>query len=259
MRTDFVLIPSSAFDRSSSAASAAVIQTGARTRAFATQPVKELWRSVGAVCFDVDSTVCEDEGIDVLAEHCGAGAAVKEWTNKAMNGNVKFEDALAARLNIITPSRTDIQNCLQAHPPKLTKGIKELISALHLNNIDVFLVSGGFRLMIEPVAEQLNIPLRNIYANTIFFDNDGKYAGFDDTELTSRDGGKADAVNLIKKMHGHKVMAMIGDGVTDLQARPPADLFIGFGGIVTRQVVKENADWFVTDFTDLTTQLMLSK
>lgn len=54
-------------------------------------------------------------------------------------------------------------------------------------------------------------------------------------------------------------MAMIGDGVTDLQARPPADLFVGFGGIVTRQVVKENADWFVTDFSELTNQLMLSK
>jgi phosphoserine phosphatase len=46
------------------------------------QSVSDIWRSVGAVCFDVDSTVCEDEGIDVLAEHCGAGKAVKEWTTK---------------------------------------------------------------------------------------------------------------------------------------------------------------------------------
>jgi phosphoserine phosphatase len=233
--------------------------SGLQARAFATQPVKDLWRSVGAVCFDVDSTVCEEEGIDVLAEHCGAGAAVKAWTDKAMNGNVKFEDALAARLNLIKPSKRDVKDCLQANPPKLTKGIKELIAALQLNNIEVFLVSGGFRLMIEPVAEQVNIPLRNIYANTIFFDDDGKFAGFDDTELTSRDGGKAEAIKIIKKTHGHKVMAMIGDGVTDLQARPPADLFVGFGGIVTRQVVKENADWFVTDFSELTNQLMLSK
>lgn len=49
---------------------------------------------------------------------------------------------------------------------------------------------------------------------------------------------------------------MIGDGVTDLQARPPADLFIGFGGIVTRDFVKQNADWFVTDFTQLTAPLL---
>lgn len=202
---------------------------------------QELWRSVGAVCFDVDSTVCVDEGIDVLAEHCGAGKAVKEWTTKcdansnvcgrltrsdllwcsllgirAMNGNVKFEDALAARLEIIKPSKHNVASCLQQHPPELTPGmlvyytgllarlfahfclagIKELISTLHKNKIDVFLVSGGFRLMIEPVATLLDIPLTNIYANTIFFDDNGNYSGFDDTELTSRDGGKAHAIEV---------------------------------------------------------------
>lgn len=75
-------------------------------------------------------------------------------------------------------------------------GIKELISTLHKNSIDVFLVSGGFRVMIEPVAELVDIPLTNIYANTIFFDAAGDYSGFDDTELTSRDGGKAHAINV---------------------------------------------------------------
>lgn len=42
--------------------------------------VLETWRSADAVCFDVDSTVCVDEGIDELAEFCGAGKAVAEWT-----------------------------------------------------------------------------------------------------------------------------------------------------------------------------------
>lgn len=42
--------------------------------------VLEIWRSADAVCFDVDSTVCVDEGIDELAEFCGAGKAVAEWT-----------------------------------------------------------------------------------------------------------------------------------------------------------------------------------
>jgi len=56
----------------------------------------------------------------------------------------------------------------------------------------------------------------------------------------------------IKRIHGYEKIAMVGDGVTDLQARPPADLFVGFGGIVTRDVVKEGADLFVTDFDHLT-------
>ena len=45
--------------------------------------VLELWRNANAVCFDVDSTVCVDEGIDELAEFCGAGKAVAEWTARS--------------------------------------------------------------------------------------------------------------------------------------------------------------------------------
>ncbi len=133
-----------------------------------------------------------------------------------------------------------------------------MVATLHEKNIEVFLVSGGFRLMIEPVAKELNIPFGNIYANTILFDDKDEYAGFDDTVLTSRDGGKAAAIKVIKKIHGHEVVAMVGDGVTDMQARPPADLCIGFGGIVIRPVVKEQADWFVTDF-DLLTSIIQDK
>jgi phosphoserine phosphatase len=110
--------------------------------------------------------------------------------------------------------------------------------------------------MIEPVAKQVNVPAQNIYANTIFFDENGRYKGFDANELTSRDGGKAEAINMIKKKQNH---AMVGDGVTDLQARPPADLFIGFGGIVARQVIQENADWFIRDFDELTQVLVADR
>jgi phosphoserine phosphatase len=44
---------------------------------------------------------------------------------------------------------------------------------------------------------------------------------------------------------------MVGDGATDLEARPPADLMIGFGGVVVREKVRDHADWFVTDFKEL--------
>lgn len=42
----------------------------------------ETLRNADAVCFDVDSTVILDEGIDELADFCGAGKAVAEWTAK---------------------------------------------------------------------------------------------------------------------------------------------------------------------------------
>ncbi|XP_020248000.1 phosphoserine phosphatase, chloroplastic-like [Asparagus officinalis] len=80
--------------------------------------VLEIWRSADAVCFDVDSTVCVDEGIDELADFCGAGKAVAEWTAKAMSGSVPFEDALAARLSLFNPSLSQLQDFLEKRPPR---------------------------------------------------------------------------------------------------------------------------------------------
>jgi hypothetical protein len=44
--------------------------------------VREAWRASDCVCFDVDSTVITEEGIDVLAAHCGCGESVAEWTKR---------------------------------------------------------------------------------------------------------------------------------------------------------------------------------
>lgn len=205
-----------------------------------------------AVCFDVDSTVIDEEGIDVLAATLGKGPEVAAWTAKAMDGDTKFEDALAARLEIIKPSRGDIAACLAEHPLRLSPGVEGLVAALRERGTAVFLVSGGFRMMIEPVAERLGLGKDRIYANTILFDGDGGYAGFDATEPTSADGGKPKALRMIKEKYGYGTMVMVGDGATDAQARPPADAFIGFGGVVTREAVKEKACWFVTDFGAMT-------
>lgn len=208
-----------------------------------------------AVCFDVDSTVIQEEGIDVLADYLGKGKVVAEFTAKAMGGTMKFEEALSERLKIIEPSRTSILDCLTERPLLLSPGIDRLVDALNAKGIDVFLVSGGFRIMIEPIAKELCVSKTNIYANTIFFDeNDGDtYAGFDDTEPTSADGGKPKALRIIKEKHGYNKMVMVGDGATDAQAVPPADAFIGFGGVVVREPVKEKSCWFVRDFEDMIT------
>ena len=46
-----------------------------------------------------------------------------------------------------------------------------------------------------------------------------------------------------------------GDGATDAQAKPPADAFVGFGGVVAREAVVAKADWFVEDFHDVVVAL----
>ncbi|WCJ35082.1 3-phosphoserine phosphatase [Euphorbia peplus] len=219
--------------------------------------VLELWRGADAVCFDVDSTVCLDEGIDELAEFCGAGVAVAEWTAKAMGGSVPFEEALAARLSLFEPSLSQVQDFLEKRPPKISAGIDELVKKLKAKNSSVYLVSGGFRQMINPVASILGIPTENIFANQLLFGPSGEFLGFDANEPTSRSGGKATAVQQIRKIHGHKAMVMIGDGATDLEARKPggADLFICYAGVQLRDAVAEKADWLVFNFEDLINSL----
>eukprot|EP00977_Amphora_coffeiformis_P005565 scaffold1170_cov174-Amphora_coffeaeformis.AAC.49 len=205
------------------------------------------------VCFDVDSTVINEEGIDVLADYLGKGVEVAALTKEAMEGGMKFQDALAARLELLQPSKGSIESCLRDTPLELTDGVEELIKQLKASGKDVYLVSGGFRIMIEPVAKVLHIdPVNNVVANTILFDDKGNYLDFDPNEPTSQDMGKPKALQMIQQAHGYKKMVMVGDGATDAQAKPPAKAFIGFGGVAVREKVKATADWFVTDFSDLT-------
>ncbi|KAK3406391.1 hypothetical protein EUGRSUZ_K02531 [Eucalyptus grandis] len=219
--------------------------------------VLDLWRNANAVCFDVDSTVCVDEGIDELAEFCGAGKAVAEWTARAMGGSVPFEEALAARLSLFNPSLSQVQDFLNKRPPRISPGIDELIVKLKAKKTDVYLISGGFRQMINPVASILGIPSENIFANQLLFGSSGEFLGFDTNEPTSRSGGKATAVQQIRKAHGYKALVMIGDGATDLEARKPggADLFICYGGVQLRETVAAKADWLVFNFKDLINSL----
>ncbi|XP_015883130.3 phosphoserine phosphatase, chloroplastic [Ziziphus jujuba] len=241
-------------------ASVQPLETSTPSRFKNTQPSKEvleLWKNANAVCFDVDSTVCLDEGIDELAEFCGAGKAVAEWTARAMSGSVPFEDALAARLALFNPSLSQLQDFLEKKPPSLSPGIDELVRKLKANNTDVYLISGGFRQMINPVASILGIPPENIFANQLLFGESGEFLGFDKNEPTSRSGGKATAVQQIRKAHCYKTLIMIGDGATDLEARQPggADLFICYAGVQLRAAVAANADWLVFGFRDLISSL----
>ncbi|KFM78835.1 Phosphoserine phosphatase, partial [Stegodyphus mimosarum] len=192
--------------------------------------MKALWRAADAVCFDVDSTVCMDEAIDELAKFAGKDKEVTDLTLKAMRGGMTFREALAKRLELIQPTVSMLNSYLLKHPPHLTPGVEELITELHDRGIPVYLVSGGFRAIIEPVAKKLDIPLKNVFANSLKFYFNGEYAGFDEAEPTSHQEGKAEVCGYLKHRYGYRRLIMIGDGATDLAACPPADAFIGFGG-----------------------------
>lgn len=212
---------------------------------------KEAIKKADAICFDVDSTVITEEGIDVLATSLGVGDAVSKLTASAMGGTTLFQNALKARLDLIKPSIENLENIQKEHPLQFTPRLKELIEILHKKGKNIYLVSGGFRQMINPIALQLGISVSNIYANNLFFTEDGEYNGFDTNEPTSKDGGKAKVIQELIDKYDYKCVIMIGDGATDMQARPPAKAFIGYGGIIEREKVKNGADWFIKDFNEI--------
>jgi phosphoserine phosphatase len=219
--------------------------------------VSRFIRGAQAVAFDVDSTVITTEGIDELAAYMGKRDAVAALTARAMGGAMPFRDALRARLDLIAPTRDAVAAFLREHPAVFTPGLPSLVSALQARSIPIYLVSGGFTQMIYPIADALSIPRSRVYANTLLFDGApgagaGAFAGFDETAPTSRDGGKADVLRSLKASHGYSPLIMVGDGATDLQARPPADVFVGYGGIADREVVRKGADWFVRDWDAFT-------
>ena len=115
-----------------------------------------------------------------------------------MGGSVDFKTALQMRLSVMKPRRQDVEQFLLEHPHKITPGrkwieriekldslytlilnhyelgwrclgIPELVTILRSQGKEVFLVSGGFRQIIHPLAESLDIPLSNVFANSIMF------------------------------------------------------------------------------------------
>eukprot|EP00928_Gymnodinium_smaydae_P090288 TRINITY_DN74114_c0_g1_i1.p1 TRINITY_DN74114_c0_g1~~TRINITY_DN74114_c0_g1_i1.p1 ORF type:complete len:294 (+),score=41.56 TRINITY_DN74114_c0_g1_i1:124-1005(+) len=230
---------------------------------------KGLLLNADAVFFDVDSTVVTTEGIDLMGKCFGVMKEIAEMTKMAMNGNVKFQDAMADRLQLMADhgmNRKALDSCVKREGvPQWSPGVQEVVKMLHKQGTDVYLLSGGFKNMLFPVALELHIPQKNIFANEILFDESGKYLGFDRTNPTSASGGKPLVLSKLKRKHKYNNMVMIGDGATDMEARRngPASAFIGYGGVVVREKVKAGADWFIYSFKELLdvlpkgTQLML--
>ena len=72
-------------------------------------------------------------------------------------------------------------------------------------------------------------------------------------EMTSDSGGKGRVIEYLKSKYGYQRLIMIGDGATDMEAN--ADGFIGFGGHVVREKVRDGSAWFVTSFYALIDEL----
>lgn len=191
------------------------------------------------IFFDADSTLVTVEGIDEL----GAGnPEVARLTEMAMNGEIPIESAYERRLQMIRPTQAAVDALGQRYAASIVAGAHETVRTLRDAGAVIHIVSAGFVGALMPMAAILGVT--SVHAVRLKF-RDGEYDGFEPSPLT-RNGGKELIIRDIRARTKGKA-AMIGDGVSDLEARPAVDLFIGFGGVHIRPRVRDNADVFVTD------------
>ena len=198
------------------------------------------------ICFDCDNTLSSIEGIDELARLRGPEmlARVEALTRSAMNGRIPIEEVFGLRLESIRPSLEDVAVVGRRYVETVEPTARDTIARMVGSGWTPAIISGGYRQAIRPLADFLGVA--RVEAVDLFFGRDGSYGGYDRTYPTTRSGGKREIVTKLRSELNPERVVMVGDGVSDLETRPAVDLFVGFGGFVTRERLKREAAAFVT-------------
>lgn len=188
------------------------------------------------VVMDVDSTLIQEEVIELLATKAGVGDEVKAITAAAMRGELDFAESLVARVKLLAGLPSAAIEQVQAEIT-LTPGAKTLIATLHKLGHSVAVVSGGFTNVIAPLVAELGV--NHFRANTLAIE-DGKITGAITGEIIDR-AGKASALRDFAKIEGVELeqTVAIGDGANDLDMIAIAGLGIAFNA---KPAVKAAAD-----------------
>jgi len=177
------------------------------------------------IVLDVDSTLIQQEVIELLANRAGAGAEVAEITNAAMSGQLDFASALHARVKLLAGLPESVLEEVRQEV-SLTPGALELIRALKKLNHHVGIVSGGFVDVISPLANELNIDY--VRANKLEIIN-GKFTGGLEGPIIDR-AGKAQSLVDFAKNSGVAIAdtVAVGDGANDIDMLKTAGIGIAF-------------------------------
>jgi phosphoserine phosphatase len=188
------------------------------------------------VVMDVDSTLIQDEVIDLLAAEAGVLEEVSAITESAMRGEIDFAESLTRRVALLSGLSVDAL-ATTAQRIRLTPGARTLCRTLRRLGFRVCLVSGGFTEVISPLAEQLEVD--GLCANTLEV-TDGRLTGRVLGDIVDR-SGKRKALERFAAEFAIPLSRTIaiGDGANDLDMLDAAGLGIAFNA---KPVVRAAAD-----------------
>lgn len=174
---------------------------------------------------DVDSTLIQQEVIELIAAHCGVQEKVKAITDRAMAGELDFEASLRERVQLLAGVHKDVLEQVLGEI-RVTDGVQELISAVHQLDGKVAVVSGGFIEIVEPLARSLEIDY--YLANQLAIEKEllsGQIIG----EVIDREA-KAKAIRHWSELVNVPIenTIAIGDGANDIAMLQAAGFAVGF-------------------------------
>lgn len=166
--------------------------------------------------FDMDSTLIYQEVIELIAAYADIEDKVAEITERAMNGELDFNESLRERVLLLKGiDASTIWEELK-HKIKITNGARELCKVLKNLGVIMGVCSGGFIPLATYVKEQLGLDYA--YANTLSTDAESKLDGTTTGPIVNG-GKKAELLLEIAKKHNidPKTAVAVGDGANDLK------------------------------------------
>jgi phosphoserine phosphatase len=188
------------------------------------------------VVLDVDSTLIQDEVIELLAAHAGRAAEVAAVTERAMRGDLDFAASLHERVACLAGLPATVLDDVRA-AVRLTPGARTLCRTLRRLGFTLAVVSGGFVEVVAPLAAELDI--QHVDANRLEVAG-GVLTGRVVGEVVDR-AGKAAALRRFAAAEGLPLArtVAIGDGANDLDMLAEAGLGIAFNA---KPIVRAHAD-----------------
>ena len=204
----------------------------------------------GLLLMDVDSTLIQEEGIDLLGEKAGVGQEVAAITEAAMQGHLDFETALRKRVSLLKGLPLSIFDEIR-QDIHFTPGARQLVSELQQRNYKIGVVSGGFHETVDGLAEELGLDY--VRANRLEV-KDGLLTGRLLGDIVTKEVKKA----MLEQWAQENGLALsetiaVGDGANDLLMIQAAGIGIAFNA---KPLVRQEAPYRI-DLPDLSQVLTI--